>query len=74
MVCFSKALSGVERNYVACELELYSIVRAVEHFRLFLLGRVLFLNVHATFEIFYASIFARPPGSNFGSCAIPNIP
>ena len=36
---FSRALTGSERNYGAYELEMYAVVRAVEHFRMFLLGR-----------------------------------
>ena len=41
---FSKALSGSERNYSAYELEMYAVVRAVEHFRMFLLGREFLLR------------------------------
>ena len=41
---FSRALTGSERNYVAYELELYAVVRAVEHFRMFLLGREFLLR------------------------------
>ena len=36
---FSRALSGSERNYAAYKVELYAVVRAVEHFRMFLLGK-----------------------------------
>ena len=36
---FSRALSGLERNYAAYELEMYAVVRAVEHFRMFFLGK-----------------------------------
>jgi len=35
---FSRALSGSERNYSVYELEMYAVVRAVEHFRIYLLG------------------------------------
>ena len=35
---FSRALIGSERNYAVYELELYPVVRAVENFRMFLLG------------------------------------
>ena len=41
---FSRALSGSKRNYAAYELELYVVVRAVEHFRMFLLGRKFLLR------------------------------
>ena len=41
---FSRALSGPERNYAAYELELYAVVRVVEHFRMFLLGREFLLR------------------------------
>ena len=41
---FSRSLAGSERNYVAYELELYAVVRAVEHFRMFLLGREFLLR------------------------------
>ena len=34
---FSRSLTGSERNYVAYELAMYAVVRAVEHFRMFLL-------------------------------------
>ena len=36
---FSRALTGHERKYSAYELELFAVVRAVEHFRMFLLRR-----------------------------------
>ena len=41
---FSRALSGSEPNYAAYELEMYAVVRAVEHFRMFLLGREFLLR------------------------------
>ena len=41
---FSKALSGSERNYAAYVVELYDVVPAVEHFRMFLLGKELLLR------------------------------
>ncbi len=41
---FSSALTGSERNYAACEVELYVVVRAVEHFRMFLLGKEFLLR------------------------------
>ena len=45
----SRALSGSERKHAAYELEMYAVVRAVEHFRMFLLGReFLLLTDHAT--------------------------
>ena len=34
---FSRALSGSERNYSVYELEMYAVVRAVEHLRIYLL-------------------------------------
>ena len=36
---FSKSFTGSERNYIAYELEMFTVVRAVEHFRMFLLGK-----------------------------------
>ena len=41
---FSKALSGSERNYAAYEVELYAVFRAVEHIRMFLLGKEFLLR------------------------------
>ena len=41
---FSRSLTGSERNYAAYELEMYAVVRAVEHFRVFLLGREFLLR------------------------------
>ena len=41
---FSRCLTGSERNYVAYELEMYAVVRAVEHFRMFLLGKEFLLR------------------------------
>ena len=41
---FSRTLSGSERNYAAYEVELYAVVRAVKHFRMFLLGKEIFLS------------------------------
>ncbi len=41
---FSRSLSGSERNYAAYELEMYAVVRAAEHFRMFLLGREFLLR------------------------------
>jgi len=35
---FSRALNGSERNYRVYELEMYAVVRATEHFRIYLLG------------------------------------
>ena len=34
---FSRGHTGSQRNYAAYEVELYAVVRAVEHFRMFLL-------------------------------------
>ena len=36
---FSRVLTVSERNYAAYEVELYAVVRAVEHFKMFLLGK-----------------------------------
>ena len=48
---FSRALSGSERNYAAYELKMYAVVRAVEHFRMFLLRREFLLRKgHAALE------------------------
>ena len=45
---FSRALTGSERNYSAYEVELFAVVRAVEHFRMFLLCKEFLLrNDHA---------------------------
>jgi hypothetical protein len=35
---FSRSLSGSERNYSVYKLEMYAVVRATEHFRIYLLG------------------------------------
>ena len=41
---FSMALTSSERNYAAYEVELYAVIRAVEHFRMLLLCREFFLQ------------------------------
>ena len=41
---FSRALTITERNYSAYELEMYAVVRAVERFRVYLLGRPFLLR------------------------------
>ena len=41
---FSRALTATERNYSAYELEMYAVVRAVERFRVYLLGRPFLLR------------------------------
>ena len=41
---FSRAFTGSERNYSAYEVKLYAVVRAVEHFRMFLLGKEFLLR------------------------------
>ena len=41
---FSRSLTCSERNYVAYELEMYAVVRAVEHFRMFILGKEFLLR------------------------------
>jgi len=41
---FSRALTGSERNYSVYELEMYAIVRSVEWFRIYLLGREFLLR------------------------------
>ena len=47
---FSRALTGSERNYAAYEVELFAVVRAVAHFRMFELGKEFLLRTdHAAF-------------------------
>ena len=41
---FSRDLTGSERNYAAYEVELDAVVRAVEYFRMFLLGKKFLLR------------------------------
>ena len=41
---YIRSLTGSKRNYVAYELEMYAVVRAVEHFRMFLLGKEFLLR------------------------------
>ena len=41
---FSRALIGSEGNYAAYELKMYAVVRAIEHFRMYLLGREFLLR------------------------------
>ena len=41
---FSSSLTSSERNYDAYEQEMYAVVRAVEHFRMFLLGEEFLLR------------------------------
>ena len=41
---FCRALSGFERNYAAYEVELNAVALAVEHFRMFLLGKEFLLR------------------------------
>ena len=41
---FSRALTLTERNYSAYELEMYAVVRAVERFRVYLLGKPFLLR------------------------------
>ena len=41
---FSRILTGSERNYCVYEIELYAVVRVIEHFRMFLLGREFLLR------------------------------
>ena len=50
---FSRAVTGSKRNYAACNLELYAVVRAVENFRMFLLAREFLLRTdHAALRNF----------------------
>ena len=44
MKIVSSALFGSELNYAAYEVELYALVRAVEHIRVFLLGKEFFIR------------------------------
>lgn len=41
---FSRSLTKTERNYCAYELEMFAVVRAVENFRVFLLGIIFLLR------------------------------
>ena len=41
---FDRALSGSKRNYAAYELEMYAVVRAVDHFQMFRLEREFLLR------------------------------
>ena len=41
---FSRALTGSEGNHAEYDIELYAVMRAVEHFRMFLLGKELLLR------------------------------
>ena len=40
----SRAVIGSDRNYATYELEISAVVRTVEHFRMFLLGREFLLR------------------------------
>ena len=42
---FSRSLTCLERNYVAYGLQMYAMVRAVEHFRMFILGKKFLLCI-----------------------------
>jgi hypothetical protein len=41
---FSRALSGSKNNFSVYKLEMYAVVRAVEHFRIYLLGSPFYLR------------------------------
>ena len=48
---FSRALTGSERNYAAYKVKFYSMVGAVEHFRMFLLGKQFLIRTdHVAFR------------------------
>ena len=48
---FSRALTGLERNYAAYKVEHYAVVRAVEHLRMILLKKKFLLRTdHAAFR------------------------
>ena len=65
---FSRALTGSERNYAAYKVELYAVVRAVEHFkhfRMFLLVKVFFCEqIMQPSAISFGEICPRLPDSN----------
>ena len=64
---FSKALSGSERNYAAYEVELYAVIRAVEHFRMFLLGKEFLRRTdHAALRNLFRRDLSPAAGSNDG--------
>ncbi len=70
----SKALTGSERNYAAYEVELYAVIRVVEDFRMFLLGRELCFckQIMQPLAILVGKICPRLPGSNARSFASQN--
>lgn len=50
----SRVCSKSERNYAALELELFAVLRAVEHFQMFSLSREFLLQTdHADFRNFF---------------------
>ena len=64
---FSRALSGSERNYAAYKVELYVVVRAIDHFRMFLLGKEFLLRTdHSDLRDLLKRDIPRPAGSNDG--------
>ena len=71
---FSRSLTGSERNYVAYKLEMYSVVRAVEHFRMFLLGSFYCILIMRHSAIYFAEIYPRQLGLSGGSYDSLNIP
>ena len=69
---FLMAHTGLERNYAVYKVELYAVVRAVEHFKMFLLGKEFLLPIMPPSVISFGAICSRPPGSNAGSIASRN--
>ena len=57
---FSRLVTGSKQNYVAYELEMYAVVRAVDHFRMFLLEKIFLLR---TYHAVFCNLFRRdlPP-------------
>lgn len=72
---FSRALTGSERNYVAYKLEMYAVVRATQHFRMFLLGKISCSELtKRRFATCYAEIYLRLLGLGAESCGFRSTP
>ena len=62
------SLTGSERNYVAYEWEMYAVVRAIEHFRRFLLGKEILLPpITQHSAIYFEEIYPQQLELNDGS-------